>query len=353
MKRLFFIFCFLGLFSHLIGADSWVEKPDIDFYAHPLVEDFKSVSQFRRGVVRLRGGNKYVEIGGKIYPADCYDEDINLREGSAVVAAVSDGSAQIVGYDRTPVMFFLAAAFAVLVLLLNVKTGLRALIALAGSIAAVFFIFIPAVMAGVAAVPASFVVCAGVTAFTLVVVGVRKDKFLPAFLGATGGIFSALAIAAAFLAAAKTRGFSDENLQLLNYLVRNFNIGLKNADNIYLAGILIGATGVIMDVSISIASSLASIKEEKPDLKPSALFASGMNIGRDIIASMTNSLLFAYVGGAFFLILEKSFFAYSVSQILNAEWFSLIFAEIFAGTSGMILTVPITSFFSSKMLRRK
>jgi len=340
--RFALLLCCFVTFS---SADSWVEKPDIDFYAHPFVESQAAAGTFFRGKIAEVKPLQVIS-GGKIYKADKFNDDVELKKGERVVCEVVPDGVSIVDYDRFPSMFFLLLIFAGGVILLNFATGIRAVLALALSIAAIVFLFLPLVEKGFNPVFSGIFICVIISLVTLCLIGADKKKTLPAFLGTLGGISAVFVFAKVFLTLAKFGGFSEEQIQLLNYLSRT----LRNIQGIFLAGIIIGATGVIMDVAISISSSLLKIRGENPDIKGSALFSAGMNIGRDIIASMANSLLFAYIGGALFLLVSRSFFTYSFTQLLNAEWFSVILVEIFSGTFGIIAAVPLTSFVSSKLL---
>lgn len=331
-------------------SDSWVEKPDIDFYAHPFVENMNDGTLYRSGTVAEVSETMKVKSAGKIYNAENFTGASVMKKGQRVLCAFDGESAMIIDYNRIPVMLILAAVFIAGVIMLNFKTGLRAVLALILSLTAVYFLFISAVLKGINPVVSGFLVCAVVSLITLFLVGAKKEKTVPAFLGTLGGILTVFISAKIFLMAVKTDGFSDEQIQLLNYLGRNYKTAVKDISGVFLAGILVAATGVIMDVAISISSSLKTIMDENPGIGKTALFSRGMNIGRDIIASMANSLLFAYAGSALFLIISKSYFTYSFTQLFNSDWFAVIIVEIFSGTLGLIMAVPLTSLISALML---
>ncbi len=328
-------------------ADSWSEKPDIDFYVHPFVEDSHDPQKYESGKVLSENGVLFAEIKGKKYPMDIYNCRVKLSGGERVVCVIDDGRAAVVDYDRTRPLALLVFLFALGVIALKAASGLHALAALFFALAAVFGIYVPALLKGVPPAGAAIFLCLIISLVTLYAVGGGGKKSAAAFAGAVFGIVSAASVAYIFLAAVKTRGFCDEQLQLLNYLSRALKIPLRDAGGVFLSGMIIAATGVIMDVAITISSSLSSIQSANPAVRRKNLFRRGMNIGGDVIASMSGSLLFAYAGGALFLILSRSFFTYSAPYLLNAEWFAVIIAGIFSGTCGMILTVPVTAAASA------
>ena len=108
-----------------------------------------------------------------------------------------------------------------------------------------------------------------------------------------------------------------------------------------------------MDVGMSIASSLDEIKIKNPTITYKELFTSGMNIGRDAISTMTNTLILAYVGGAITLILL--FMASNVSfvDIMNKETIAQEIVSAIAGSMGVVYTVPITAFVYSLLNKDK
>ena len=108
-----------------------------------------------------------------------------------------------------------------------------------------------------------------------------------------------------------------------------------------------------MDVGMSIASSLDEIKMKNPDITWTELLKSGMNIGRDVIGTMTNTLILAYVGGSLTLILLFMACNMSIMEILNKETIAQEIISAIAGSMGVVFTVPITSFVYSILNKDK
>ena len=102
-----------------------------------------------------------------------------------------------------------------------------------------------------------------------------------------------------------------------------------------------------MDVGMSIASSLDEIKQKNPEITWKELFKSGMNIGRDVIGTMTNTLILAYVGSSLTLILLFLVCNMNLYEILNKETIAEEVVTAIAGSMGVVYTVPITSFIYS------
>ena len=126
-----------------------------------------------------------------------------------------------------------------------------------------------------------------------------------------------------------------------------------NFRDLLFAGILVSALGACMDVGMSIASSLDEIKMKKPDITWQELLKSGMNIGRDVIGTMTNTLILAYVGGSLTLILLFMACNMNLFEILNKETIAEQIISAIAGSMGVVYTVPITSLAYSVLNRDK
>jgi uncharacterized membrane protein len=118
------------------------------------------------------------------------------------------------------------------------------------------------------------------------------------------------------------------------------------------AGIIISALGAVMDVAMSISSSLEEVHAADPSLGSRQLFRSGMNIGRDMVGTMTNTLILAFLGSGFTLIIYLYSLGLSFYQLFSSAYASI---EVISGISssiGMILAIPLTAFISSVFLSK-
>ena len=112
-------------------------------------------------------------------------------------------------------------------------------------------------------------------------------------------------------------------------------------------GVIISALGAVMDVTMGISSSLFEVSAANPELGRKELFRSGMNIGRDMVGTMTNTLILAFLGSSFVLILYLYSIGLSSHQLLSSSYLAI---EVISGISssiGVILSIPITAFISA------
>lgn len=146
---------------------------------------------------------------------------------------------------------------------------------------------------------------------------------------------------------AQIQGFSNEQIDTVSFYSLYVQL---NFSKIVTCEILIGLLGAIIDVSISISSAMNEIYNNNLMISQLELFKSGMNIGKDILGTMTNTLFFAYISGFMTLLIYFNQLNYSVSTILNAKVFcSEVFQSICCGI-GIILIIPITAFITSKLM---
>lgn len=108
-----------------------------------------------------------------------------------------------------------------------------------------------------------------------------------------------------------------------------------------------------MDVAMSVSSSLNEIYINSPDISAKELFKSGINIGRDMIGTMSNTLILAYVGSSVNLIMIIYAYSYEMHQVMNMYSIAIEIMSGIAGTMGIILSVPFTSAITVVLLKRK
>lgn len=290
--------------------------------------------------------NLSYDIEGKIkgYP---------LKEGDKVqVQILEDGenvSVTIIDYVRNSYMLLMFIIFLLSIVLIGGRQGVKAIIALLITILAVYFILIKGIFHGLDPIWTSIGTCMFIIIATFVVIGGINKKIITAALGTLGGVISAGIVASIFNYLCRMSGAGEDAVQLsisMTTMVFDFK-------DLLFAGIIISALGACMDVGMSIASSLDEIKIKNPTITYKELFASGMNIGRDAISTMTNTLILAYVGGAITLILL--FMASNVSfvDIMNKETIAQEIVSAIAGSMGVVYTVPITAFVYSLLNKDK
>ena len=271
-----------------------------------------------------------LDVGDKVLVQLTEDQDGNI------VATVQDVA-------REKYIILMIFVFLLSIVLVCGKQGVKAIIGLVATIVIIYCVFIQGVFEGKDAILYSIIATILTIAATFIVIGGFNKKILTAALGTLGGVLSAGIMALIFNNLAKMTGASEDAIQLsINIASINFEFR-----DLLFSGIVISALGACMDVGMSIASSLDEIKMKNPEITWTELFKSGMNIGRDTIGTMTNTLILAYVGGSVSLILLFMASDLSVLEILNKETIAEQVISALAGSMGVVYTVPITSFVYS------
>lgn len=288
------------------------------------------------------------DIEGKIL---AYELDVGDKV-SVQISEDSEGSvtATVLDVVRSDYIIILFVIFLLSIILVGGKKGIKAIFGLLITIIFIYFILIKGIFRGDNAIKNSIITSILIIAGTFIIIGSGiNKKILTASIGTLGGVLSAGIIALIFNRLAKMTGACEEAIQLsINMATINFNFR-----DLLFAGIIISALGACMDVGMSIASSLDEIKIKNPDITWKELFKSGMNIGRDVIGTMTNTLILAYVGSSLTLILLFMACDMNILEVLNKETIVEQIISAIAGSMGIVFTVPITSLVYSVLNRDK
>ena len=267
-----------------------------------------------------------------------------VKEGQTVLLINTGMGWHFSGIIRTDRIIILGLLFIAALLFFGRKKGFNTILSLAFTCLAVFTVFIPSILSGKNIFLMAALVCVFTTVVTLVLVMGYNKKSLAAAIGCISGLLAAGLITLIMDRVLLLTGVLNEQSLQLVYLPLSNPIDLKA---IIFAGIVIGAMGAIMDVSMSISSSLWEIKEEAKTIKFKALFRSGLNIGKDIMGSMANTLILAYIGSSLSVILVLIVISNSLMQLLNMEMIIVEILQALSGSFGILLAMPLTAFFAA------
>ncbi len=318
----------------------------------PTVENVRRGSQTLR-VELLSGRWKGDVVETENYLSAFYN--VYVKAGDTVSVSVntlSDGqySVSVYNYDRSGALWVMAALFALTLILVGGRQGLRAVLGLAVTVFCVLFVLIPLlVQKGWPAIPTTLAVVAYTSLVSFIILGGVQTKTMVAALGTLGGV----AIAGAFAwGACRIIHISGMNMdEAESLLLTACDNGLK-IKGLLICGILIAAEGAVMDVAMSIASAVQELHTVNPELTAAQLFHSGMNIGRDAMGTMANTLILAFAGAS--LNMTIFIYAYDVSyvQLMNTDFVAIELVRGLAGSMGIVLTVPLVAAISAAVLGR-
>lgn len=248
---------------------------------------------------------------------------------------------------RDRYLILLVAVFVILTLVVGRLQGLKTLITLGITIIGVYYM-LKGIINGQSPVAISILISIIVTVITMFIIGGFNRKAISAIIGTLSGVLIAGLIAMIIGYYGSLSGLGTTESQMLLYATDTLELDFKG---ILFASILLGTLGAVMDVCMSIASSITELKDNNPLMTVGQLFKSGMNIGKDVMGTMSNTLILAYAGTSMCLMLLFMVNDMELAHIVNMDQISTEIVRAMAGTIGLIISIPITAIVSSLLAK--
>ncbi|MBO4838515.1 MAG: YibE/F family protein [Lachnospiraceae bacterium] len=278
---------------------------------------------------------------------------VPLQKGDGVVLTIStyasgDVRATVFEYNRIPALLIAVGLFFLVTILVGGKRGAKSLVGLVFTVLCLFLLLIPLLLKGAPTLPTVFLTCAFIAVFSFTVLGGLHRKSVCAMLGTLAGTAFAMGFGLLAQGLARINGYRTAEVEpLLQLRQTGVPIGLSG---LLVGGIIISALGAVMDVAMSISSALEEVHAANPALSRRDLFRSGMNIGRDMVGTMTNTLILAFLGSGFTLIIYLFSLGLGKYQLLSSAYAAVEVISGIASSIGMILAIPLTALISSVLL---
>lgn len=245
-------------------------------------------------------------------------------------------------------LFILFGIFLITVLAVARLRGVLSLLSLALSFGVIFIVILPLILKGYNPV---FVAIGGSVIYVpisfLLSHGFHKKTYT-AIIGTLIALVITGILAAYFVPFASLTGFSSDEAGFVKVMV-NATISIQA---LLIAGIIIGATGILDDTTIAQSGIIFSLKKHAPQLSFKQLFTQGMTLGKDHVASLVNTIVLVYAGAALPLLLLFSASRLPSIQVINYEIIAEEIVRILVSSIGLILAVPITTFLASLVATR-
>lgn len=279
-----------------------------------------------------------VQVGDKIIVTSIYDFSTN------------DYLWEFGGYNRLGGIAALCILFLALIVLIGRKKGVVTIISLILTAAGIFLVYVPSILKGMNVYAMTVIVGIYTALMSLLLLDGANKKTLSAIVGNIGGLVAAGLVALIMNNVLEITGLSDEDYVSLKLLDTGVEIDLTA---VIWGGMVIGALGAIMDVAMSIASSMQELADNMTERKFSAMLKSGMNIGKDAIGTMTNTLILAYIGGSLVTVLLLVAYNKDLLFLFNLEMISIEIVQALSGSIGIVCSVPLTAIFSAFVYCKK
>lgn len=254
----------------------------------------------------------------------------------------------ITSHVRDTYVYFILAVFAVLLVVVGGIKGIKSIVTLCITIIVIGFFILPLILKGISPILLSTVSSIVITTITLFIISGFNRKSYSTILGTAIGVIIAWVLAYIVGTLAKLSGLNSTEADSLFYLPQGIDFNYRG---LLFAGIIIGTLGAVMDISMSIASSMNEIKLHNPNISSKKLIKSGLNVGKDIMGTMTNTLILAYTGTSIPLLLIFMGYNYSTIEIMNLDYIATEIIRAITGSIGIVLTIPVTAVIAGHLMK--
>lgn len=274
--------------------------------------------------------------------------DIKLKKGQKVILHVENDLDEVVysiqDVHRSGVLIALSLLFCALLVYVGRKKGFYSLVSIAITALLITNFLSPMILVGINPILATILICLISTAITMYSVGGFNRKSSSAVLGCLLSIVVAGVLSLITVKVAHLTGFSSENSMFLFSAHPELNFIA-----IAVSTMLLATLGAVMDVAMSIASTINEIYTVDSSKTVKELFTCGMNVGRDIIGTMANTLILVYLGSSLPLILLSSNIDFL--KFVNLNQVVTEIASALIGSCAIVICVPITALVASELIK--
>ena len=284
-------------------------------------------AKFNINAVRLKDSGVDV-IKGRRY---LLVEDV-FNDGTVQYSIADAYRISLVAFITSLICFVLAA--------LTGWRGVKAIIGLLISILVIVFLMIPMIVDGWQPIWPTLASTFIISCITVYFVVKRAQYRLPAFLGSFGGVLAGFLLGLLMVYLWQLTGLASDGAALLASTLPGIDMR-----GILLSAILIGAIGAVLDVGISVTASMAELVDYDPEIPLGRLFLAGINVGSEVLGSMINTLILAYIGSSLPMAVLISSAGVNYIGLMNDPYVAQELAQSLAGTVGLLLTIPVTALF--------
>ena len=277
------------------------------------------------------------------------------KKGTRVIILVKkldsgELNASVYNYDRGIIQWIMIAAFLGVLCIVGGRRGFASAVGLVFTFVCIIGLYIPMLYIGVSPFVAATLTTAMITIVVMMLIGGWTIKTLCAILGTVAGVLVAGGMAYLFGKLGHISGLNADDVETLAYVAQNSKL---DVGGVLFSGILIASLGAVMDVGMSIASTIAEIHDANPEFYAKRLFKSGINVGKDMMGTMSNTLILAFAGGSINILIITYAYNMSYLEYFNKYDIGIELLRGIAGSMGVILTVPFVSIIASILMKKR
>jgi uncharacterized membrane protein len=276
------------------------------------------------------------------------------KENTHIIVTVSNRSdgtynVSVYSYDRANFLYALVAIFFVMMALIGGKKGVKSVLGLLFTFVCIFTLFVPMLYRGYSPILSSLLIVSLTTCVCLWLLNGFSIKTASAIIGTILGVMIAGIISSVSGQIAHLTGFNMNEAESLLLVAQDYHMQVRG---LLFASILISSLGAVMDMAMSIASTLFELYDNSPNLSRKSLFLSGMNVGHDMMGTMTNTLIFAFTGSSLNMLILIYSYNVPYYQLINTNMLGIEMIQAISGSIAVVLTVPMVAFVSAQLITR-
>ena len=250
----------------------------------------------------------------------------------------------VFNYDRTVGISMILVMFAVFMILVGGRKGVKSMIGLCFALFLIIDFLLPAVYYGWSPIGMGIICAFLIAVFSMLLLNGFSEKTFTAITATMAGVILAAVFYYIFSGILHLSGFNLEEAEEL--IIVQGATGLKVGQTLF-TGILIASLGAVMDMTMSVASALFEMKEIHPEMYMTEVFRSGISIGQDMIGTMCETLILAFAGSSITALLVMIAYGAQFNQILSSDYVAIELIHSLTGSMAVILSVPITAGLSA------
>ena len=327
-----------------------------------VVEDHKTVDEEMDGIWR---GSMTLEVeiltgrykGDTAIVENYFSSLYNVRvaEGDKVSIRIDttgedEYQVSVYNYYRVPQMIGCIVAFVLLLVLIGGKKGAKSVAGLAFTVVCILWILLPLALKGYSPLAVTILLILVCNFVSFFLIDGISTKTVVAAIGSMLGVLAGAVFALIAQNAMSITTYQMDEAETLLLITSTTELKIRD---LFLCGILISCMGAVMDVAMSICSAVAEIHQVDRSLGMAKLFASGMNIGRDAMGTMANTLILAVAGTSLNMMLMIYSYDVSFQQLMNTDFVAIEIIQCIAGSVGIVCTVPLVALLSAAVFGKK
>ena len=322
-----------------------------------VVEDHKTVDEEMDGIWR---GSMTLEVeiltgrykGDTAIVENYFSSLYNVRvaEGDKISIRIDTTGEDEYNYYRVPQMIGCIVAFVLLLVLIGGKKGAKSVAGLAFTVVCILWILLPLALKGYSPLAVTILLILVCNFVSFFLIDGISTKTVVVAIGSMLGVLAGAVFALIAQNAMSITTYQMDEAETLLLITSTTELKIRD---LFLCGILISCMGAVMDVAMSICSAVAEIHQVDRSLGMAKLFASGMNIGRDAMGTMANTLILAVAGTSLNMMLMIYSYDVSFQQLMNTDFVAIEIIQCIAGSVGIVCTVPLVALLSAAVFGKK